>query len=108
MKTRALKQRNRGKRIKLAVEIDEKVLEEIHNMRNARAVINFHTVVGLVTGIVLANDRTFLKENEITVEFTVGWFPKYLQKIKLCQKKINDSESPDNSWFDERNWVFFL
>ena len=42
-------------------EIDEKVLEMIRNMRNAVSVINFHTVVGLATGIVLANDRTLLK-----------------------------------------------
>ena len=78
MKTKALKQGKRGKRIKLAVDIDEKVSEEIHNMCNTRAVFNFQTVVGLVTGIVLDNDRTLLKENGITVEFTVGWFPKYL------------------------------
>ena len=32
-------------------------------MRNARTVINFHTVVGLATGIVPANDRTLLKDN---------------------------------------------
>ena len=32
-------------------------------MRNARTVVNFHTVVGLATGIVPANDRTLLKDN---------------------------------------------
>ena len=55
----------------LPAEIGEKVLEMIRNMRNAGAVINFHTVVGLATGIVPANDRTLLKENGYTVEFTV-------------------------------------
>ena len=54
-------------------EIDEKVLEMIRNMRNAVSVINFRTVVGLATGIILANDRTLLKKNGATIEFTVGW-----------------------------------
>ena len=43
----------------LPAEIDEKVLEMIRNIRNAGVVINFHTVIGLATGIVLANDRIF-------------------------------------------------
>ena len=47
----------------LPAEIDEKVLKMIPNMRNAGAVINFHTVVDLATDIVLAKDRTLLKEN---------------------------------------------
>ena len=42
----------------LPAEIDEKVLKMISNMRNAGAVINFHTVVDLATDIVLAKDRT--------------------------------------------------
>ena len=53
VKTKALKQGKGGKRTMLPAEIDEKVLEMIRNMRNAEAVINFHIVVGLATGIVL-------------------------------------------------------
>ena len=34
-------------------------------MRNAGVVVNFHTTVGLATGIVLANDRTLLKEKRV-------------------------------------------
>ena len=87
MKTKALKQRKRGKRIKLPVEIDEKVLEKIHNMRNVGAVVNFHTVVGLATGIVLANDRTLLKENRVTVEFTVGWCQSIFKRLNSVRTK---------------------
>ena len=47
----------------LPAQIYEKVLEIIRNMGNAGAVTNFHTVVALATCIVLANDRTLLKEN---------------------------------------------
>ena len=47
----------------LPAAIDEKVLEMIRNMRNVGVVISFHTVVSLTTGIVLANDRSLLKEN---------------------------------------------
>ena len=45
--TKVLKQGKRGKRTMLPAEFDEKVLEMIRNMRNAEAVINFRTVVGL-------------------------------------------------------------
>ena len=55
----------------LPAEIDGKVLEMIRNMHNAGVVINFHTLVCLTIGIVLTNDRTLLKENGGTVEFTV-------------------------------------
>ena len=47
----------------LPVEINEKVSEMIRDMRNAGAVINFHTVVGLATGIVLANSRIYTETN---------------------------------------------
>ena len=102
VKTKALKQGKRRKRTLLPAEIDEKVLKMIRNIRDAGAVINFHTVVGLATGIVLANDRTLLKK-----KWGYCWGSKYLQKIKLCQKKISDSETLDSSWFDTRNWIFF-
>ena len=72
VKTKALRQEKCRKRTMLSVEIDEKVLKMIRNMRNAGVVINFHIVVGFAAGIVLANDRTLLKENGGTVEFTVG------------------------------------
>ena len=91
----------------LPAEIDEKVLEMIRNMRNAGAVINYHTVVGLATGIVLANDRTLLKRMGVLLNSLLDGV-KYLQNIKLCQKKINDSETLDSSWFDKKNWIFFL
>ena len=87
VKTKALKQRKRGKRIKLPVEIGEKVLEKIHNMRNAGAVVNFHTIVGLATGIVLANDRTLLKENRDTVEFTVRWCQSIFKRLNSVRTK---------------------
>ena len=59
----------------------------IRNMRNAGAVINFHTVVGLATGIVPANDRTLLKENGYTVEFTVGWCQSTFKKLNFIRRK---------------------
>ena len=63
MKTKTLKQGKRGRRAMLPAEINEKVSEMIRDMRNAGAVINFHTVVGLATGIVLANSRIYTETN---------------------------------------------
>ena len=51
----------------LPAENDEKVLEMIRNMHNTGAIINFHIIVGLATGVVLANDRILLKENRGTL-----------------------------------------
>ena len=97
MKTKALKHGKSGKKTILPAEIDEKILEMICNMCNAGAVINFHTVVGFATGIVLANDRILC------------WMvSKYLQKIKPDQKKINNSKTLGSFWFGKRNWIFFL
>ena len=67
MKTKALKQGKREKRTMMSAEIDEKVLEMTCHMGNVGAVINFHTIVGLVTGMAPTNDRTILKENGDTV-----------------------------------------
>ena len=56
-------------------------------MRNAGVVVNFHTTVGLATGIVLANDRTLLKENRVTVEFTVGWCQSIFKRLNFVRRK---------------------
>ena len=87
VKTQALKQGKRGKRTMLPAEIDEKVLEKIRSMRNTAVVINFHIVVGLVTGIVLANDRTLLKEIGVTVEFTVAWCQSIFKTLNFVRRK---------------------
>ena len=71
----------------LPAEIDEKVLKMIRNMRDAGAVINFHTVVGLATGIVLANDRTLLKKNGGTAEFAVGWCQSIFKRLNFARRK---------------------
>ena len=71
----------------LPAEIDEKVLEMIRNMRNTAVVIKFHTVVGLATDIFLANDRTLLKENGVTVEFTVGWCQSIFKRLNFVRRK---------------------
>ena len=107
MKTKALKQGKRGKRTMLPAEIDEKVLEMIRNMRNTRAVISFHTVVGFATGIVLANDRTLLKENGGTVEFIVGWCQSIFKRLNFVSRKSMTVKTLDSYWFDKRNWISF-
>ena len=55
--------------------------------KKKKAVINFHIVVGLATGIVLANDRTLLKENGYTVEFTVGWCQSIFKRLNFVRRK---------------------
>ena len=71
----------------LPAEINEKVLEMIRNMRNTAVVIKFYTAVGLATDIFLANDRTLLKKNGVTVEFTVGWCQSIFKRLNFVRRK---------------------
>ena len=87
MKNQALKQGKRRKRTMLPAEINEKVLEMIRNMRNTAVVIKFYTAVGLATDIFLANDRTLLKKNGVTVEFTVGWCQSIFKRLNFVRRK---------------------
>ena len=58
--------RKRGRPTLLPEEIDQKVMIMIKKMRESGAVIN-HSITAVATGIIIANDRTLLKENGGTI-----------------------------------------
>ena len=69
-------------------EIDEIILKSFfRNMHNTEVVINFHTAVGLVIGIVLTNDRTLLKEDRGTTEFIVGRCQSIFKRLNIFRRK---------------------
>ena len=60
---RELPRKDRGAKTLLPFELDEKVLQMIKNMRQAGCVVNYNIAIAIGKGIVLANDRSLLKEN---------------------------------------------
>ena len=81
------KKLKRGERTMMPAETDEKLLKMTRSISNVVMVIDFHIVVGLATGIVLANDRILLKENGGTVKFTVGWCQSIFKRLNFVRKK---------------------
>lgn len=82
----------RGRRTLLPSEIDVKVLSMVRNMRNAGAVTNFHTLIGMATGIVIANDRTLLKEYGGSIEFSVGWCQSIFKRLNFVRRKATTAK----------------
>ena len=82
----------RGRRTMLPSEIDAKVLAMVCSMRGAGAVTNFHTLIGLATGIVIANDRTLLNEYGGTAEFSVGWCQSIFKRLNFVRRKATTAK----------------
>ena len=68
---RELSRKDRGVKTLLPSELDDKVLQMIKNMTQAGCVVNYNIAIGTGEGIVLANNRTLLKEHvaSINLEF---------------------------------------
>ena len=57
----------------LPEEIDQKVMIMIKKMRGSGAVINYGIIIVVATGIIIANDRTLLKENGGIIALGIKW-----------------------------------
>ncbi|XP_057298142.1 uncharacterized protein LOC130629062 [Hydractinia symbiolongicarpus] len=71
----------------LATEINTKVVHMVRSMRSAGAVINFHTIVGLATCIVIANEKIVLKENGSSVKFTIKGCQSIFKRLNAVRRK---------------------
>ena len=65
--------RKRGRPTLISEEIDQKVMIMIKKMRESGAVINYSIIMTVATGIIIANDRTLLKENGGTITLGIKW-----------------------------------
>ena len=83
--TKSLTKGKRGRSPLLPSDIDEKVLEMMRNMRGAGAVTNFHTLIALARGIVIASDRTLLTEHGGTIEFIIGWCQSIFKRLNFVR-----------------------
>ena len=60
--------KKRGRPTLLPEEIDHKVITMIQKMRESVSVINYNIIRTIATGIIVANNRTLLKENGGSIE----------------------------------------
>ena len=60
-------------KIFLPSKLDEKVLQMIKNMRQARCIVNYNIVNAIGKGIVLAKDWTLLKVNDGSLDLGFSW-----------------------------------
>ena len=70
---RELPWKDHGAKIFLPSKLDEKVLQMIKNMRQARCIVNYNIVNAIGKGIVLAKDWTLLKVNDGSLDLGFSW-----------------------------------
>ena len=63
----------RGAKTLLLEEIDKKVIAVIKNMRSAGTVVSYDITISIAKGLILANDRTLLKESGGNIDLTTSW-----------------------------------
>ena len=64
-----LQRKQRGAKPLLPENIDEKVIAMIKSMRAVGCIVNYNIAISIAKGIVLANDRSLLKENGGILKF---------------------------------------
>ena len=84
--------RKRGRPTLLPEEIDQKVMIMIKKMRESGAVINYSIITAVATGIVIANDRTLLKENGGTITLGIKWCESISKRLGYVKRKVNTAK----------------
>ena len=84
--------RKRGRPTLLPEEIDQKVMIMIKKRRESGAVISYSIIPDVATGIIIANDRTLLKENDGT---TIGikWCKSISKRLGYVKRKATTAKS---------------
>ena len=86
-------QKKRGRHTLLPDEIDKKVMEMASNMRLSGAVVNYNILIAIAKGIVVANDRTSLKEYGGTITFSWKWCESVFRRMKWTKRKCTTEKA---------------
>ena len=81
-----------GRPTLLPEEIDQKVMIMIKKMRESGAVINYSIITAVATGIVIANDRTLLKENGGRITLGIKWCESILKRLGYVKRKATTAK----------------
>jgi len=84
--------KKRGRPTLLPEEIDHKVTTMIKKMRESGSVINYSIIKAIATGIIVANDRTLLKENGGSIELGTKWCESISKRLGYVRRKATTSK----------------
>ena len=84
--------RKRGRPTLLPEEIDQKVMIMIKKMRESGSVINYSIITAVATGIIIANDRTLLKENSGAITLGIKWCESISKWLGYVERKAATAE----------------
>ena len=94
-----LPRKQRGAKTLLPENIDEKVIAMIKSMRAASCIVNYNTAISLAKGIVLANDRSLLKENGGILEFHQTWCQSIFRRLGFSKRRATTAKQPVSRGF---------
>ena len=84
--------RKRGRPTLLTEEIDQKEIIMIKKMRESRPVINYSIITAIATGIIIANDRTLLKEKGGTITLGIKWCKSISKRLDHVKNKATTAK----------------
>ena len=84
--------RKRGRPTLLPEEIHQTVMIMIKKMRESRPVINYSIITAIATGIIIANDRTLLKEKGGTITLGIKWCESFLKRLDHVKRKATTAK----------------
>ena len=83
----------------LSEEIDKKVIAMIKNMHSAGTVVSYDITISIAKGLILANDRTLLKENGRNIDLTTSWARSIHQRLGFVHRKFTTCKQPVSPGF---------
>ena len=94
-----LPRKQRGAKTLLPEDIDEKVIAMIKSMRAAGCVVNYNIAISIAKGIVLASDRSLLKENGGILEFHQTWCQSIFRRLGFSKRRATTAKQPVSPGF---------
>ena len=94
-----LPRKSRGAKTFLPTDIDGKVISMIKSMRAAGCVVNYNIAISIAKGIVLANDRSLLKENGGKLEFHYTWCQSIFRRLGFSKRRATTAKQPVSPGF---------
>ena len=104
---REFSRKNRGAKTLLSYELDDRVLPMTKNMRQAGCVINYNIAMAIGKWIVLANDRTLVKENGGSLNLDFPWCQSIFRKIGFTKRLATTAKQPVSPDFLKEMGFFF-
>ena len=92
----------------LSEEIDQKLMIMIKKMRESGAAINYSIITAVATGIIIANDRTLLKENGGTITLGIKWCESISKRLGYIKRKATTAKPLIAPGFIKGDWTDIL